>query len=282
MTTLARPPAANADHRRGRRSRPRALAGFQEVPAQRGHLYFLADPNAEPPTSSTGVFRPRIARPSSLCVASVPAEFSLAKGRYVRKKNFQLPKLAWPKENARRLFRLVSAPSILSSAVNATKQDATIPAATSAHSPSEIRLAVPTIEEEMVSSDGAVRSRERGNSLASSTMHSRSRPVFTDSIRTMSTQSGGSDSSVQILEHEKPIASGNGISVYVTLAEPCLYLQGFDGHDASSRTTMLRGQLHIRVTKSAKLKKLWLKFSGRSETHWPEGMLTIGRLFVSD
>lgn len=75
------------------------------------------------------------------------------------------------------------------------------------------------------------------------------------------------------LEDEKPIASGNGVSVGVHLAEPVLFLQGFENTDNSpGNTAMLRGSLHVRVQKSAKIKAITLKFRGRSITKWPEGI----------
>lgn len=72
---------------------------------------------------------------------------------------------------------------------------------------------------------------------------------------------------------QKPIATGNGVSVYLQTAEPVLFLQGFDANDPTSHTTtMLRGSLLIRCTKQAKLKSISLKFQGKSETDWPEGI----------
>lgn len=72
---------------------------------------------------------------------------------------------------------------------------------------------------------------------------------------------------------QKPIASGNGVAVYVQTAEPVLFLQGYDANDASSHsTTMLRGSLLVRCSKQAKLKSISLSFKGRSETDWPEGI----------
>lgn len=71
---------------------------------------------------------------------------------------------------------------------------------------------------------------------------------------------------------EKPIASGNGVYLYISLAEPALYLQGFDHGDSSNRTTaMLRGIFRLKVTKCAKIKSVTLSFRGRAETEWPEG-----------
>lgn len=75
------------------------------------------------------------------------------------------------------------------------------------------------------------------------------------------------------LQDEKPIASGNGVSVGIHLAEPVLFLQGFENNDSSSgNTAMLRGSLHIRVTKPAKIKAVSLRFKGKAITKWPEGI----------
>lgn len=72
---------------------------------------------------------------------------------------------------------------------------------------------------------------------------------------------------------QKPIASGNGVSVYVQTAEPVLFLQGYDANDPTSHTTtMLRGSLLVRCSKQAKLKTISLSFKGKSETDWPEGI----------
>ena len=90
-----------------------------------------------------------------------------------------------------------------------------------------------------------------------------------------STGNSGSTSNIRgAIGDEKPIASGNGVSISIALAEPMLFLQGFDQADASNRTTsMLRGSLHLHVSKSAKIKAVTLAFRGRSETEWPEGEL---------
>jgi hypothetical protein len=73
---------------------------------------------------------------------------------------------------------------------------------------------------------------------------------------------------------EKPVASGNGVSVSLALAEPMLFLQGFEQNDiSSSKTTMLRGSLVLRVSKPAKIKSINLRFRGRAVTEWPEGFI---------
>lgn len=101
------------------------------------------------------------------------------------------------------------------------------------------------------------------------------RPSLVDSVGTASgTQYSGSSSvrtTAQSIPDEKPVASGNGISVTISLAEPVLFLLGFEQDAESRNTAMLRGSLHLRVNKSAKIKAVTLKFKGRGTTKWPEG-----------
>lgn len=69
------------------------------------------------------------------------------------------------------------------------------------------------------------------------------------------------------MDEEKPLASGNGVTVEVHLAEPVLFLQGFENQEAvPGNAVMLRGSLHVRVQKSAKIKAITLKFNGRAIT----------------
>jgi hypothetical protein len=77
----------------------------------------------------------------------------------------------------------------------------------------------------------------------------------------------------QRIPDEKPVASGNGIGVSISLAEPTLFVQGFDHSDlaATRSTAMLRGLLHIKIAKAAKIKTISLKFNGTAVTKWPEG-----------
>ncbi|PPJ57225.1 hypothetical protein CBER1_02780 [Cercospora berteroae] len=75
------------------------------------------------------------------------------------------------------------------------------------------------------------------------------------------------------LDDEKPIVAGNGVAVGIHLAEPVLFLQGFENSDNQpGNTAMLRGGLHLRVSKSAKIKGITLKFKGTAVTKWPEGI----------
>ena len=85
-------------------------------------------------------------------------------------------------------------------------------------------------------------------------------------------------------EAEKPVASGNGVAVSIILAEPNIFLNGLD-HDGTTRdstsssSALLRGKLQLNVTKSAKIKAVTLKFTGKAKTEWPEGMTTYWGIF---
>ena len=102
------------------------------------------------------------------------------------------------------------------------------------------------------------------------------------SMSSMSVNSAGSDRIVETLQSdellslpdEKPIATGQGINVGISLAEPLLFVQGFESsRNYAGNTAMLRGALYLRVTKPTKLKTVTLKFRGRATTKWPEGLL---------
>lgn len=112
----------------------------------------------------------------------------------------------------------------------------------------------------------------RGGALETQVRGIRHRPSLDTSWRMQSSMSNSSTSSNPSVGDEKPLASGNGISIFIALAEPALYLQGFDQAEVGSRaTTMLRGTFLVRVLKAAKIKAISLTFRGRAETEWPEG-----------
>lgn len=112
------------------------------------------------------------------------------------------------------------------------------------------------------------------------------RPSLAENLRTESNSSAHSNSSgtgpIPGIGEEKPIASGNGVSLSIALAEPVLFLQGFDHSDLGNQTTtMLRGTFHLRVSRSAKIKTVSLAFRGRAETEWPEGRFTFSLIYDS-
>lgn len=80
-----------------------------------------------------------------------------------------------------------------------------------------------------------------------------------------------------VTEVPKPVASGSGVSCSIILAEPNIFLTGFehDGHprhEAANSTALLRGKLQLDITKNVKLKSVTLKLHGRARTEWPEGI----------
>lgn len=80
------------------------------------------------------------------------------------------------------------------------------------------------------------------------------------------------NASFPILRHERTVATGNGITVGVALAEPVLFLPGYDHNDPSTKkSAILRGHLHLKTTKSVKIKKVSVCFRGHAQTDWPDG-----------
>ncbi|KAK6208141.1 hypothetical protein LQW54_007049 [Pestalotiopsis sp. IQ-011] len=93
----------------------------------------------------------------------------------------------------------------------------------------------------------------------------------------MSMRSSKSIMSSAVTEVPKPVASGSGVSCSIVLAEPNIFLTGFehDGrprHETANSTALLRGKLQLDVTKNVKLKSVTLKLSGKARTEWPEGI----------
>ncbi|KAI1827440.1 hypothetical protein F4861DRAFT_536003 [Xylaria intraflava] len=80
-----------------------------------------------------------------------------------------------------------------------------------------------------------------------------------------------------VTEITKPVASGNGVQCSIILAEPNVFLTGFehDGrpqHENINSTALLRGKLQLSVTKNVKLRSVTLKLHGKARTEWPEGI----------
>ncbi|KAH7308034.1 hypothetical protein B0I35DRAFT_399328 [Stachybotrys elegans] len=90
--------------------------------------------------------------------------------------------------------------------------------------------------------------------------------------------SAKSSASSVVTEVPKPVASGSGVSCSILLAEPTVFLSGFDHDSRSSRrqtqhgTALLRGKLRLSVSKNVKIKAVQLKLVGRARTEWPEGI----------
>jgi len=83
--------------------------------------------------------------------------------------------------------------------------------------------------------------------------------------------------SSSITELQKPVASGSGLTCSIVLAEPNVFLTGFD-HDSHARqeghnsSALLRGKLQLGVSKNVKIKSVRLNLVGKARTDWPEGI----------
>ncbi|KAJ6160600.1 hypothetical protein N7470_003996 [Penicillium chermesinum] len=75
------------------------------------------------------------------------------------------------------------------------------------------------------------------------------------------------------IRNERIVATGSGLTVGIALTEPVLYLQGYDQHDPSTKkSAILRGQIHLKVTKCVKIKKISICFRAHAQTDWPDGI----------
>lgn len=80
-----------------------------------------------------------------------------------------------------------------------------------------------------------------------------------------------------VKEIQKPVASGSGVTCSILLAEPTVFLYGFD-HEGRSRrdgrpgSALLRGKLQLKITKNVKIKTVQLRLQGKARTEWPEGI----------
>ncbi|OLN83748.1 putative arrestin-related trafficking adapter C2D10.04 [Colletotrichum chlorophyti] len=92
----------------------------------------------------------------------------------------------------------------------------------------------------------------------------------------MSVRSAKSNVTSMVTEIPKPVAHGSGVTCSIFMAEPNIFLTGFDhdGHRQHSQggTALLRGRLQLKVTKNVKIKGVSLKLVGKARTEWPEGI----------
>jgi len=250
------------------------LTGYQQVYSERGRLSVLPDPIHEALNLSERprpqVFRSRHSRPQRIHIARVAPERGL-EDPISRSwpSTVVFVKLADSKASAKRFLRSFisqdhSKPDRPLSWGSNRSSDQTGAGgrpqseAREGRRSSTLDAMRPNLRQSIVNPAGGVITR---SSLA-------------DEIRSPSqVKSGGTVELTQKLPVEKPLASGNGVSVSIVLAEPVLFLQGFDQTDLQSNrsTAMLRGSLHLNVTKPSKIKTVSLRFRGRATTKWPEG-----------
>ena len=240
------------------------MTGYLELKSRRGRLYYRPPghptPTGEPQLS---YHRSRASRPQLPWFSRRSAGFHVPDPNTKRIwEGLAGDTLVKSKDQAKRLLHYWSSP--------ATEP----PSSTSIRRDTTTNMLSGTA---MASVEGARRGSARSGSIVggpiSGMVH---RPSLVQDVRRDSANSissnGSSAATIPNMGEEKPIASGNGVSLSIALAEPVLFLQGMDQSEFGNQTTtMLRGTFHLRVSKSAKIKTISLAFRGRAETEWPEG-----------
>ncbi|CCC68853.1 hypothetical protein NCAS_0B07690 [Naumovozyma castellii] len=78
---------------------------------------------------------------------------------------------------------------------------------------------------------------------------------------------------IDVSEDATPLAQTGSIRLFIQLAEPVVFLQGFEPTAWEGKPpSMLRGSLIVRVLKPSKIKKITLNLRGYTRTEWPEGI----------
>ena len=250
---------------------------YTEIRSTRGRLFWARSTQYTPLEATPNVVRPSISCPNILWIAPLLTTHSSNEPTPTYFWDFwPFRKLAHSKENAKRFLRFVTsshpAPDTAGPSVSARG-----PAISDLQG---TQRSHPQLQAGDMTREGRRNDHSRSDPVVSAPIEGRlHRPSLVADVRTASDRSTGSTGSHESRIHtstitgdEKPIASGNGVSISIALAEPVLFLQGFDPSELANRTTaMLRGSLHLRVSKSAKIKNVSLNFRGRAETEWPEG-----------
>lgn len=246
------------------------MTEYLQVYTDRGRLSYIPDHLHDPSRARRGFFQGRGRRPHRIHITRVPPDPTLFRRRS-SSKSFFIEKLAGPRENAKRFLR-----SFIDSHFPPPHQQ-NPDGPQSPTSSGRNSIASPPESRRWSWATGEMRSSPRNSTGAVSAV-SGPRPTLMESHRSSGRSSAKSimSSSIKTLPEEKPLASGNGISVGVSLTEPVLFLQGFEHSESSERSTaMLRGTLNLRVTKPSKVKAITLRFRGRAITKWPEGISSL-------
>jgi len=247
------------------------MTDYQTVYSDRGRLRYIPDNLYDPSRARRGIYQGRNRRPHRIHIAHVGADpvcFRREK-RQTTSKSYFTEKLAGPRESAKRYLR-----SFIDTHFTPGQEATDIPAPPS--STNSNRNSVASFPEALPPLASEMRSTPRNSTGAVSAMIAPGvpRPSLTESHWSSGRSSAKSMiSSVKSMPEEKPVASGGGVNVNVSLTEPVLFLRGFEQNENAERSTaMLRGTLVLRISKPAKLKAITLKFRGKSVTKWPEGI----------
>ncbi|KAF2762805.1 hypothetical protein EJ05DRAFT_471765 [Pseudovirgaria hyperparasitica] len=257
------------------------------VYSNHGRLSYIPD-HLLPSNPPRGLYRTRARRPHRICIASVVPD-PPTPNKYTSTSAILVEKLASSRQSAKRFLR--SFVSNSNNSNNNSQQDQEnlesrraslqITPQSSASSRSESRRSShssATQSSGMRSNRSSVVGGGGGGGGVAPALTPRPPLLVTTSSRAAShvrnrMSKSMSASVTRLATDEKPLASGNGVSIAIHLTEPVLFLQGFDQNEHSERSTaMLRGSLHLHVTKPTKIKTVTLNFAGRALTKWPEGI----------
>jgi hypothetical protein len=247
------------------------MTEYQSVYSDRGRLRYIPDHLYDASRERRGIYQGRNRRPHRIHIAHVtpdPVSFRREKKKTTHKSYFT-EKLAGPRESAKRYLR-----SFIDTHFTPAPDAAEIPTPSSATSSN--RNSVASVSERAALGNTDMRSSPRNSVGAVSALIAPGvpRPSLTESHWSSGRASAKSMiSSVKTVPEEKPVASGGGVNVNISLTEPVLFLRGFEQNENSERNTaMLRGALVLKITKPTKLKAITLKFRGKALTKWPEGI----------
>lgn len=207
-----------------------------------------------PPLSLYSLIRTRSSRRRTVDLSAVEEPFPKQSRR-----DSILKKLAGPRENAKRFLRFRS------SGVQSPASPQQIPPRCSGARPvSEIFLSP-------ADASGSPLEPDQGEMRSNSAMATEVLPrAVSDHPNASATPE--LTTPFPTLRNEKIVATGSGLTVGLALTEPILYLQGYDQNDPSTKkSAILRGQIHLKVTKCVKIKKISICFRGHAQTDWPDG-----------
>ncbi|KAF2009079.1 hypothetical protein BU24DRAFT_359305 [Aaosphaeria arxii CBS 175.79] len=246
------------------------MTEYLQVYTDRGRLSYIPE-HLYNPNRRRGLYRGRNRRPHRIHIAHVAPDPSLLRRQQSSSSSaYILEKLAGPRDNAKRFLK-----SLIDTHFP-QPNTATVADDTSPRSSLNSRRASLSTTSDSRRQSGLTDEMRQSHNRNSSVGSTGPRPTLADGARSSGRQSAKSviSSVVRSVPEEKPLASGNGINVNISLTEPVLFLQGFEQSDSSSErsTAMLRGSLQLHVTKPAKIKALTLKFRGKALTKWPEGI----------
>lgn len=249
-------------------------------------------PANQPPSFPTPRIRPRPRRPQSIHIVSYPPGYtppdlrpaysSKPKKPPKAKKKKEEPPKEEPKKatssSSRKVFDRVLAPIKSQFTSNRPADVAATSDIPSSSRPSTSGWRITARPLSMVTIPSTGASPMPTPTMADPRRSSLMGPPYPNANRNsiMSMRSAKSVMS-SVTEVPKPIASGSGLSCSIVLAEPNIFLTGFehDGHprhETANSSALLRGKLQLNVTKNVKLKSVTLKLSGKARTEWPEGI----------